>query len=60
QIASLKEFIFVAQDEILVEKYSRQSDDSWVYTKVTDKDGGISLESIECKATILDIYDKAT
>jgi Uma2 family endonuclease len=60
QIASLKEFIFVAQDEILVEKYTRQSDDSWVYTKVTDKEGVVSLQSIECKATIIDIYDKAT
>jgi Uma2 family endonuclease len=58
QIASLKEFILVAQDEILVEKYSRQADESWVYTKVTDKEGVLPLQSIECKAAIMDIYDK--
>lgn len=60
QIASLKEFIFVAQDEILVEKYARQSDDSWVYTKVSDIEDILSLQSIECNAELRDIYDKAT
>ena len=60
QIASLKEFIFVAQDEILVEKYARQGDDSWVYTKVTDIDGEVSLQSVECIVKSSDIYDKAT
>jgi Uma2 family endonuclease len=60
QIESLKEFIFVAQDEILAEKYTRQSDDSWVYTKVTDKASVLSLQSIECKVALMDIYDKAT
>ena len=60
QIPSLEEFIFVAQDEILVEKYSRQSDDSWVYTKITEIEGILSLQSIECKVALRDIYDKAT
>jgi Uma2 family endonuclease len=60
QIGSLKEFLFVAQDEILVEKYTRQSDDSWVYTKVSDLEGILSLQSIECNVALRDIYDKAT
>jgi Uma2 family endonuclease len=60
QIPALEEFIFVAQDEILVEKYSRQSNDSWVYTKITDIEGILSLRSIGCEVALRDIYDKAT
>lgn len=60
QIVSLKEFIFVAQDEILVEKYARQDDESWVYTKARDIDGVVALRSIECIVKLSDIYDKAT
>ena len=60
QISSIEEFVFVAQDELLVEKYSRQSDDSWLYTKITEIEGVLSLQSIECKVALRDIYDKAT
>jgi Uma2 family endonuclease len=59
QIESLKEYLLVAQDEILVEKYSRQSDDSWLYTKVADVDRSLSLSSIQCEIRLREIYDKA-
>lgn len=58
QIDSLKEYVLVAQDEMLIEKYSRQNDDSWVYTKVTNNEF-ISFPSIQCETQLRDIYDKA-
>ncbi len=58
-IESLKEYILVAQDEILVEKYLRHSDDSLIYTKVADVDRVLSLSSIQREIGLREIYDKA-
>jgi Uma2 family endonuclease len=58
QIASLQEYLLVSQDEILVEGYSRQGNDTWLYTKVTGLEGSLSLPSIECELALQDVYDK--
>ncbi|HZS47128.1 MAG TPA: Uma2 family endonuclease [Blastocatellia bacterium] len=58
QIISLNEFVFVAQDEILVEKYARQGADNWLYTKVTDLKSVVKLPSIGCDLILKEIYDK--
>jgi Uma2 family endonuclease len=60
QIGSLKEYLLVSQDEILVEGYSRQSNDTWLYTKVTGLEGNLRLPSVNCELALKDIYDKAT
>jgi Uma2 family endonuclease len=60
QIESLQEYLLVSQDEILVEGYSRQGNDTWLYTKVTGLEGSLSLPSIECALALRDVYDKAT
>jgi len=60
QIASLQDYLLVSQDEILVEGYSRQGNDTWLYTKVTGLEGSLTLPSIECKLALKDVYDKAT
>jgi Uma2 family endonuclease len=59
QIGSLQEYLLISQDEILVEGYSRQGNDRWLYTKVTGLDGGLTLSSIECTLSLKDVYDKA-
>lgn len=60
QIGSLQEYLLVSQDEILVEGYSKQGNDTWLYTKVTGLEGSLSLPSIECELALKDVYDKAT
>jgi Uma2 family endonuclease len=60
QINSLKEFLLVSQDEMLVEGYVRQGNDTWLYTKVTGREGSLTLPSIECEISLNDVYDKAT
>jgi Uma2 family endonuclease len=60
QLDSLQEYLLVSQDEILVEGYSRQGNDTWLYTKVTGLEGSLSLPSIECALALRDVYDKAT
>jgi Uma2 family endonuclease len=59
QIGSLQEYLLVSQDEILVEGYARQGNDTWLYSKVTDLGGSLTLRSIECELPLQDIYDKA-
>jgi Uma2 family endonuclease len=60
QIVSLQDYLLVSQDEILVEGYARQSNDTWLYTTVTGLDGGLALRSIGCELALKDVYDKAT
>jgi len=60
QIPSLQEFLLVSQDEILVEGYARQSNNTWLYTKDTGLEGSLNLPSIECELALRDVYDKAT
>ena len=58
QISSLQEYLLVSQDEILVEGYARQGNDTWIYTKVTGLEGSLTLRSIECELALKDVYDK--
>ena len=60
QIGSLQEYLLVSQDEILVEGYSRQGSDSWLYTKISGLEGSLTLPSIGCELALTDVYDKAT
>jgi len=60
QIGSLQEYLLVSQDEILVEGYARQGNDTWLYTKVTGLEGNLTLTSVNCELPLKDIYDKAT
>ncbi len=60
QIGSLQDYLLVSQDEILVEGYTRQGNDTWLYTKVTGLDGSLTLPSVQCELALSDIYDKTT
>jgi Uma2 family endonuclease len=60
QINSLQEYLLVSQDELLVEGYARQGNDTWLYTKVTGLEGSLTLPSVECELALRDVYDKAS
>ncbi len=60
QIDSLQEYLLVSQDEEIVERYVRQSNDTWLYTKAISLEATLILPSIECEVTLRDIYDKVT
>lgn len=57
QIPSLREYIMVAQDRMLVEQYVRQ-DDGWLLTTHNDPDGCVALPSINCTLALKDVYRK--
>ena len=58
QIPSLREYLLVAQDEPVVEQYVRQSNDSWLYTRIAGLDSTVELASIGCRVALRDIYAK--
>jgi len=60
QIDSLQEYLLVSQDEMLIEHYVRQDNDTWLYTKAIGVEETINLPSIDCKVALRDIYDKVT
>jgi Uma2 family endonuclease len=60
QIDSLQEYLLVSQDEVIIEHYVRQDNDTWLYTKAIGLEETINLPSIECEVALRDIYDKAT
>jgi Uma2 family endonuclease len=56
RIESLREYILIAQDTHRVEQYSKQPDETWVFSETTDADGTLKLASIGCELGLNDIY----
>jgi Uma2 family endonuclease len=58
EIESFQEYLLVAQDEPVVERFVRRADGSWIYTKVEGLDETVALSSIDCRIILKDIYAK--
>ena len=56
QLQSLLEYVLVSQD-ILIEHYTRQSDDTWLLETVQDRDAILQLKSIKCSVPLAEIYE---
>jgi len=59
RIGSLREFVLISQERMLVERYTRQGND-WVLSDLTDPDQVLKLESIGCEIPLNRIYAKVT
>ena len=57
RIASLREYVMMAQDRVLAEHYLRQAD-GWHYTAYDAPDQSLHLPSIGCTLRLEDIYRK--
>ena len=57
RIDSLREFVLISQDRIMVERYTRRGND-WVLSDLTDPDQVLKLESIGCQIPLGRIYAK--
>ncbi|HLL16947.1 MAG TPA: Uma2 family endonuclease [Pyrinomonadaceae bacterium] len=58
QIASLTEYILVAQEPCRIEQYVRQSDKEWRYSEYHDVEDVIKLNVIGCEIALKDAYAK--
>jgi Uma2 family endonuclease len=56
RIASLKEYVMIAQDEARIECYTRLEDDRWMLSKVASLEEAMPLESIGCVLPLAEVY----
>ncbi len=59
KIPSLREFVLIAQDRMLVERYTRHNSD-WVLSEFSLPEEILRLESIGCQVSLDAIYAKVT
>ncbi len=59
-ILSLREYILIAQDSYHIERFLRQSDNTWVLSEATDPTGSIELTTIQAVLNVEEIYEKVT
>lgn len=57
-LASLREYVLVAQDEARIEHYVRQPDDKWLLADINGLKASFELASIGCTLTLADIYEQ--
>ena len=57
QLPSLKEYVLVSLDRVLVERYARQGDD-WVLSEFRSLADTLQLRSIDCAISLHEIYAK--
>lgn len=68
QLASLQEYVLVAQDEVLVEHYRRQEKQGtppvtgkdWIFTDFQALEEILPLTSIHCELPLRDIYERVS
>ena len=53
---SIKEFVLLKEEEMRVEHYARQNAKQWIYRIYNEREDVISLDSINCKISIAEIY----
>lgn len=59
-IASLSEYLLIAQDEYKIEQYIKQADGRWLLTDILSLEAVIELNSIQCALALTDVYHKVT
>jgi Uma2 family endonuclease len=56
RVPSIQEFVLIAQDRPLVERFVRQPDDTWVLTTFSDLSQTFSFATIPVKIPLAEIY----
>ncbi len=57
-LASLREYLLVAQDRYHVMHYTRQSDITWLFSETFDISDQVPLSSLDCAIALSEIYAK--
>jgi Uma2 family endonuclease len=53
---SIREYILVKEDEMRVDHYAKQNSKQWVYRIYNQRDDVISIEAINCKVSLAEVY----
>jgi len=55
-MGSVREYMHIKEDEMRVEHYFKQNPKQWIYRIYNDREEVISLESVNCKISMVEIY----
>ncbi len=55
-IPKIKECLLVNENEMRIEHYARQNAKQWIYRIYNERDDVITLESINCKLSVAEVY----
>lgn len=58
QIASLREYLLVTSDRVHADLYTRQTDGRWMLTSADSLEDSLTLESIDARVRLADLYEK--
>lgn len=58
QLDSLMEYILIAQNKYLIERYVRQPDNQWLFSETDDLQDIVQLSAINCHLTLHEVYNK--
>ena len=53
---SIRECLLVKEDEMRVEHYAKQNAKQWIYRIYNERDDVISIEAVNCKVSLQEIY----
>lgn len=56
KLSSVREYVLVSQDRVLVERFVRQPDETWVLTTFDDPAGEFALATVPVRVPVADIY----
>ena len=57
KLESLREYILISQDKILVEQYVRHGE-HWTLGEISDPESSLRIETLGCEIALRDIYDR--
>ena len=58
QIPSLREYVLVSQNELLIEQFTRRGDANWELSETAGDDAQLVLSSLGCQIPLAEIYSK--
>ncbi|HSB61782.1 MAG TPA: Uma2 family endonuclease, partial [Vicinamibacteria bacterium] len=57
-LASLQEYVLVAQDRVHLEQFQRQPDGRWLLSETRRREDAVRLSSIDCDLALDEVYGK--
>ncbi|HMM78568.1 MAG TPA: Uma2 family endonuclease [Pyrinomonadaceae bacterium] len=57
-LPSIKECILVRSDQMRIEHYARQNAKQWLYKIYDERDDVVSIDTLNCKVSVAEIYAK--
>jgi len=58
RIASLDEYLLIAQDRCRIEQFIKQNDGKWLFSEVNSPGAIVKLPSVDCELAVAEVYDK--